>query len=112
MACRSVFDGIVPVWIDTPPMRSRRSITATRLPSFAPWIAARCPPGPEPITSRSRSTGGVIRRSHAVFGSDQLAQALVLLATRRTALEVRLHAGHGRLRVIARELQLHVSVEQ
>src|SRR5918997_1657400 len=55
-ASRSVLDGIVPVWIDTPPSRSRRSATATRLPSFAAWMAAFWPEGPEPMTSRSSST--------------------------------------------------------
>ena len=39
-ASRSVLDGIVPVWIETPPRRSLRSATATRLPSLAAWIAA------------------------------------------------------------------------
>ena len=52
-ASRSVFDGMVPVLTQTPPIMSRRSATATRLPSFAAAIAAFCPPGPEPITSRS-----------------------------------------------------------
>src|SRR4051794_1683032 len=56
-AWRSVFDGIVPVWIETPPTRLRRSATATWRPSLAAWMAARCPPGPDPITRRSSSTG-------------------------------------------------------
>ena len=55
-ASRRVLEGIVPVWIETPPSRSRRSTTATRLPSLAAWMAAFCPLGPEPITRRSRST--------------------------------------------------------
>ena len=55
-ASRSVLDGIVPVWMETPPRRSRRSATATRLPSLAAWMAAFCPEGPEPMTSRSSST--------------------------------------------------------
>ncbi len=50
-ASRSVFDGIVPVFVQTPPSVSRRSITATRRPSLAAWMAARWPPGPEPMTS-------------------------------------------------------------
>ncbi len=54
-ASRSVLDGIVPVFAQTPPTMLRRSITATRLPSFAAWIAAFWPAGPEPITSRSYS---------------------------------------------------------
>src|SRR5207249_3232677 len=112
IAWRSVFDGIVPVWIDTPPTRPRRSTTATRLPSFAPWTAARWPPGPEPITSRSRSTGGVIRASAALVGREQRPQALVLLAARRAALEVRAHAGHLCVRVGALQLELHELVEE
>src|SRR6478736_7535605 len=51
---------MVPVWIETPPRRSRRSATATRLPSLAAWMAARCPPGPEPMTRRSSSTPGTV----------------------------------------------------
>ena len=34
---------------------SRRSMMATRRPSFAAAIAAFWPPGPEPITSTSKS---------------------------------------------------------
>jgi hypothetical protein len=44
---------MVPVFVQTPPTISRRSTTAARLPSFAAWIAAFWPPGPEPITRRS-----------------------------------------------------------
>ena len=51
-ASRSVLDGMVPVLTETPPIMCRRSTMAT-LPSFAAAIAAFCPPGPEPITSRS-----------------------------------------------------------
>ena len=39
--------------MQTPPTTSRLSISATRFPNLAPWIAARCPAGPEPITIRS-----------------------------------------------------------
>jgi hypothetical protein len=39
--------------MQTPPSISRRSTMAARLPSFAAAMAAFCPPGPEPITSRS-----------------------------------------------------------
>jgi hypothetical protein len=52
-ASRSVFDGMVPVWMHTPPIMLRRSISATDAPSFAAAMAAFCPPGPEPSTSRS-----------------------------------------------------------
>ena len=41
VASRSVFEGIVPVRTQTPPMAILRSISATRLPSLAAWIAAR-----------------------------------------------------------------------
>src|SRR5713226_6680858 len=37
----------------TPPTVLCFSTNATRLPAFAPWMAARCPPGPEPMTIRS-----------------------------------------------------------
>src|SRR3712207_7468306 len=39
VAWRRVFEGIVPVWIETPPRRFRRSATATCLPSLAAWMA-------------------------------------------------------------------------
>src|SRR5215212_5346506 len=54
-ASRSVLEGTVPVWMDTPPTRSRRSITATERPSLAAWMAAFCPLGPDPMTIRSKS---------------------------------------------------------
>jgi len=44
---RSVLDGIVPVWTETPPTRERSSTTSTDLPSFAAWIAALRPAGRE-----------------------------------------------------------------
>ena len=50
-----VLDGIVPVLRHTPPIMSRRSMITTRRPSLAAAIAAFCPPGPEPITSTSKS---------------------------------------------------------
>ena len=40
VAWRRVFEGMVPVWIETPPRRLRRSAMATRLPSLAAWTAA------------------------------------------------------------------------
>src|SRR6266545_6189009 len=46
--------GMVPVFAQTPPITSRFSTRATRLPHFAPWMAARCPAGPEPMTMRSK----------------------------------------------------------
>src|SRR5271163_1231118 len=45
--------GIVPILMHTPPTASCFSTMATRLPALAPWMAARCPPGPEPITIKS-----------------------------------------------------------
>jgi hypothetical protein len=48
-------EGIVPVFRHTPPIMSRRSTIATRRSSFAAAIAAFWPPGPEPITSTSKS---------------------------------------------------------
>src|SRR6266496_1555542 len=46
--------GMVPVLAQTPPITSRFSTRATRLPTLAPWMAARCPAGPEPMTMRSK----------------------------------------------------------
>src|SRR4051794_3182235 len=54
-ASRSVLEGTVPVWMDTPPTRSRLSTTATERPSLAAWMAAFCPLGPDPMTIRSKS---------------------------------------------------------
>ncbi len=53
MAARSVFDGTVPVLVETPPSTSARSTIAVRLPSFAAWTAARWPAGPDPMAMRS-----------------------------------------------------------
>src|SRR6476619_5979768 len=55
IASRSVLDGIVPVFRQTPPIMSLRSTIATRRSSFAAAMAAFWPPGPEPITSTSKS---------------------------------------------------------
>ena len=46
---------MVPVCTDTPPTRRPFSITSTRLPSLAPWIAARRPDGPLPMTMKSNA---------------------------------------------------------
>jgi hypothetical protein len=45
--------GMVPVFMHTPPIAACFSTTAMRFPAFAPWIAARWPPGPEPMTIKS-----------------------------------------------------------
>src|SRR5438874_9348317 len=45
---------MVPVLMQHPPSVATFSIRATRLPSFAPWMAALCPAGPEPITIISK----------------------------------------------------------
>src|SRR6266404_2936190 len=55
MASRIVLLGIVPVWTDTPPIMTVRSIMATRLPTFAAAMAPFWPAGPLPITTRSYS---------------------------------------------------------
>ena len=46
---------MVPVLTHTPPTIVLLSITQTRWPSFAAMIAAFWPPGPEPMTARSKS---------------------------------------------------------
>src|ERR1700721_308372 len=48
-----VLEGMVPVLIHTPPTMERASTTTTRLPNLAAATAARCPAGPEPITTMS-----------------------------------------------------------
>ena len=53
MASRSVLDGMVPVFRQTPPIMSLRSTIATRRSSLAAAMAAFWPPGPEPIISTS-----------------------------------------------------------
>ncbi len=52
---RIVLLGMVPVSMHTPPTQRRFSITAARRPSLAAWTAARCPAGPLPIETRSKS---------------------------------------------------------
>src|SRR5262245_25124772 len=54
-ASRSVLLGIVPVSRHTPPTQRRFSTTAARWPSLAACTAARCPAGPLPIATRSKS---------------------------------------------------------
>src|SRR5882672_2253224 len=51
-----VFEGMVPVLMQTPPTTARDSTTATRFFILEAATAARCPEGPEPITMRSYLT--------------------------------------------------------
>src|ERR1700682_6790193 len=69
-ASRSVLDGIVPVLMQTPPSIRPRSTTATVLPSLAAAIAAFCPPGPEPMTTRSYSCIEPMDRDVRRFGQS------------------------------------------
>ena len=68
-----VLDGMVPVFTQTPPSMSGRSTIATRRSSLAAAIAAFWPPGPDPITSRSKSCTppvcGRQRRGSMILGS-------------------------------------------
>src|ERR1700722_17945307 len=48
-----VFDGMVPVLMQTPPTTARDSMTATRFFILEAATAARWPEGPEPITTKS-----------------------------------------------------------
>ena len=57
-ASRIVLLGMVPVLMQVPPITSLRSMSATRRPCFAAWMAARCPEGPEPMTTRSNDCMG------------------------------------------------------
>src|SRR5262245_24562167 len=52
IAWRSVFEGMVAVWVHAPPT-ARFSTTHTCLPSLAHFMAAPSPPGPVPITTTS-----------------------------------------------------------
>ena len=52
-ASRRVLLGMVPVFTMTPPISAWRSTIAVRLPSFAACTAARCPAGPDPMTTMS-----------------------------------------------------------
>src|SRR5690554_2459383 len=51
--CRSALEGIVPQWVQPPPIESCFSIMMTLRPLFANCIAAPSPPGPLPITTTS-----------------------------------------------------------
>src|ERR1022692_2188954 len=65
--------GMVPVLMQHPPMASIFSTNATCLPNFAPWMAARCPAGPEPITIRSKvcmSEVLIVRHSPAGYAAS------------------------------------------
>src|SRR5215472_1683177 len=69
---------MVPVLRHTPPSMSGRSTIATRRSSLAAAIAAFWPPGPEPITSTSKSytmssltSATTLRKSFAALGQDQ-----------------------------------------
>ena len=67
-ASRIVFDGIVPVFTQAPPTALRFSTIATRRRSFAAWIAAFCPAGPEPMTSSSKSKPSSMRVLYVTVG--------------------------------------------
>ena len=51
-----VLEGMVPVLMHTPPTTARASTTATRFFILEAATAARCPDGPEPMTTRSYLT--------------------------------------------------------
>src|SRR5262245_60196598 len=71
--------------------------------------------GPGRRAYRGAPRGGArVREQRALAGrpgAQQLYEAVVLLAARRAAVEVRAHPGPRRLRVAAAELQLDVLVE-
>src|SRR3954452_19544777 len=54
MARRRALDGIVPQWVAPPPTAEYCSMAATDLPHLAAFMAAPSPPGPVPITIRSK----------------------------------------------------------
>ena len=62
-ACRRALLGIVPQWVQPPPTSVNRSTTATFLPSLPACMAAPSPPGPLPITIRSKCCVSVIKQT-------------------------------------------------
>lgn len=70
MASRSALLGMVPVWMQPPPIMSRRSTTATRLPSLAAATAAFWPAGPLPITARSYIVSAMRSSPFPAVGSE------------------------------------------
>ena len=54
MACRRALLGIVPQCVQPPPTCVKRSTAATVLPPLAARMAAPSPPGPVPITTKSK----------------------------------------------------------
>src|ERR1700761_6135396 len=66
--------GMVPVLIQTPPTTLRISTRATRLPFLTADTAARCPEGPDPMTSKSYvamfSDGVYLARLLLAYGID------------------------------------------
>src|SRR5580658_9761195 len=69
-ASRMVFEGMVPVLMQTPPTTERDSTTATRFFIFDAATAARWPEGPDPMTIRSYLTA-LMRVSLPGFESTQ-----------------------------------------
>src|SRR6266540_6288625 len=69
-ASRIVFDGIVPVFTHAPPTAFRLSTIATRRRSFAAWIAAFWPAGPDPMTSSSNSNPSSTRGYTPAWGDE------------------------------------------
>src|SRR5204863_3094774 len=76
---RRVFEGIVPVCNETPPSMWRRSVIATCLRSLAAQIAAFCPAGPLPTTTRSYWYPGTLPFLNLGFGSRKHAVSGLLL---------------------------------
>src|SRR5713101_3291022 len=70
-ASRMVLLGMVPVLMQAPPITSFFSMTAARLPSLAAWKPARCPPGPEPMTTRSYFCIAVFLDGESDFSYDE-----------------------------------------
>src|ERR1700722_8601848 len=81
IASRMVLLGIVPTLMQIPPTIDLRSTMMTRLRSLAPWIAAWCPAGPEPITARSKSKSGIVIMVTPNFRRAEPKDATVRYAT-------------------------------
>src|SRR2546425_6974513 len=94
--------GMVPVFAQTPPITSRFSTRATRLPHFAPWMAARCPAGPEPMTMRSKLCMEPVRVGWGMGGSGaRVAQLGLVRSACARATQGRASLEHVHLHVVA-----------
>src|SRR4249920_246041 len=88
-ASRIVLLGMVPVLMQVPPTTSRRSISATRLPDLAAWMAARWPrPDDDEIET-------IHRRYSSASGATLSREKTAERGNRRVTFVFRRRAGDG-----------------